>query len=125
MLSEAIMIARIRTESGFCDSAVFAIYDYKDHAEALVLDREGQHLKRVSFTSIIGRGIRIDVFIFDMRAENWVKKGNNEGYAWPLGHEDEEEILKRCKKMSGQCPTHRFFPHLIQKVPASSKDFFE
>ena len=103
------MIARIRAGNGFYDSAVFAVYDHKDHAEVLVFDHEGQHLKRVSFTSIIDHGIRIDVFIFDTRAENWVKKGENEGYDWLLGHEDEEETLKRCKQIQADIRAPEWF----------------
>ncbi len=93
------MIARIRAKDGAYDSAVFAVYNDKDDAGVLVLDREGLALQRVHWTSIIDHYIRIDVFPFDVRSENWVKQGQNEGYAWVLGHENEEETLRRCKKI--------------------------
>lgn len=103
------MIARIRTEDGSYDSAVFAIYDHKDHAEALVFDEEGRDLRRVPFTSIIGRSIRIDVFIFDVRTENWVKEGRNEGYDWLLDHENDERITERCREIQAHVAVPKWF----------------
>ncbi len=93
------MIARVKEKNGFYDSAVFAIYHHKDSAEALIFDRDGQELKRVPFFSLIDQSIRIDVFIFDTRAEHWVKRGKSEGYDWLLGHEADDEVLERCRKI--------------------------
>ncbi len=102
------MIARIRENGGDYDSAVFAIFDHKDYAEVLVFDREGRYLKRVPFVSITRRS-RIDVFIFDTRTENWVQKENTEGYDWFLGHEDDEDILKRCKEIQSNIRVPEWF----------------
>lgn len=103
------MIARIRTKDGSYDSAVFAIYDHETYSEALVFDREGQTLKRERFSSRIPHGIRIDVFIFDTKTENWVKKGENEGYEWLLGHEAEEGISERCKEIQAHIRVPAWF----------------
>ncbi len=103
------MIARIRTKDGCYDSAVFAIYDHKNYAEALVFDREGIALKRERFTSHTHHGIRINVFIFDTRTENWIKKGKNEGYDWLLGHEGDAEILERCKEIQAHVCVPEWF----------------
>ena len=103
------MIARIREKDGCYDSAVFAIYNHKSYAEALVFDRDGRKLKRVPFTSLIGHGIRIDVFIFDTRKEQWVKKGTDEGYDWLLGHEDDYDVLERCKEIQANIHVPEWF----------------
>ena len=103
------MIARIRAKGGCYDSSVFAIYDHKNYAEALVFDQDGRELKRVPFTSIIGHSIRIDVFIFDTRTENWVKRGKNEGYVWLLGHEEDDDALERCKEIQANIRVPEWF----------------
>ena len=103
------MIARIREEDGWYDSAVFAIYNHKNHAEVLVFDKEGRELKRVPFTSIICHSIRIDVFIFDTRTENWVRKQKNEGYDWLLGHEGDGDVLERCKELQANIHVPEWF----------------
>ena len=103
------MIARIREKDGCYDSAVFAVYDHKNYAEVLVFDKEGRELKRVPFTSIIGHSIRIDVFIYDMRTENWVKKGKSEGYDWLLGHESDDDVFERCKEVQATIHVPEWF----------------
>ncbi len=104
-----MVIARIREKDGWYDSAVFAIYDHKNYAEVLVFDREGRELKCVPFTSSICHCIRIDVFIFDTRTENWVKKEKTEGYDWLLGHEDDDDALKRCKEIQANIHVPEWF----------------
>lgn len=103
------MIARIRTKDGAYDSAVFAIYDHGSFAEVLVFDREARSLQRVRFTSKIRHGIRIDVFIFDTRTENWVKDGKNEGYDWLLGREIDAEILAKCREIQSKIKVPSWF----------------
>ena len=104
-----IPLARIREKNGFYDSAVFAIYDHKTYAEVLVFDKGERNLKRVPFTSIIDHGIRIDVFIFDTKAENWVKTGKNEGYDWLLGRTIDAEIIRRCAEIQANIHVPEWF----------------
>lgn len=108
-IAEDDMIARIRTKDGFYDSAVFAIYDHETYAEALVFDREGKVPVRKRFTARMRHGIRIDVFIFDTRTENWLQKGKDEGYDWLLGRDIDEAILKRCREIQARVHTPEWF----------------
>lgn len=106
---EAFMIARIRTKDGFYDSAVFAIYDHKTYAEALVFDQAKNALQCVRFVSNGRHGMRINVFIFDTRTENWVKKGKNEGYDWLLGHKIDDALLERCREIQAKVNVPEWF----------------
>lgn len=93
------MLARIRDGGGSYDSVVFAIYNHKTYSEALVFDSENRALKLKNFFARTSKGTRLDVFIFDLKTEDWVKSGEDEGYAWLLGREIDQTILNRCLKI--------------------------
>ncbi len=99
------MIARVRTESGFYDSVVFAIFYNKNDSEAVVFDEGMTALKRVRFNSICGHSIRRDVFLFDTREESWFRTEDKEGFDWLLGRALDDTLLDRCKGLQAQVNT--------------------
>ena len=103
------MIARIRAKNGSYDSVVFAIFDHETYTEALVFNQEMTALTRVPFTSHIRHGLRINVFIFDTKEENWVKDGKNEGYDWLLGRDMDAKLLARCQEIQSKVHTPAWF----------------
>lgn len=103
------MIARIRAKGGAYDSVVFAIYHYETYSEALVFDREGTSLKRERFFTRISHRLRINIFIFDTKAENWVERDGEEGYDWLLGRESDEKVFARCKELQAQICVPEWF----------------
>lgn len=109
IIQEAAMIARIRDGKGHYDSAVFEILDHDSYAEALVFDRDKLCLKHKSFFTKTARGTRLDVFIFDLKTENWVKKDKSEGYEWLLGREIDQTVLNRCKDIQAKIKVPEWF----------------
>lgn len=103
------MIARIRTSTGFYDSAVFAIYYHAKYYEVLVFDKKGNKLKLQRSDVSCSDKILICVFIYDIRTENWTKTPQAEGYDWILGHEITYDVLERCKNIQSQIPSPEWF----------------
>lgn len=103
------MIARIRTENGFYDSAVFAIYHHKNYSEALIFNNEGSGLKLQRFDDSSSGHILICVFIYDIRTENWIQNEQAEGYSWILGQQITDKILMRCKNIQSRIHAREWF----------------
>lgn len=103
------MIARIRTENGFYDSAVFAIYYHKNYSEALVFNKEGSGLILKQFEDSSSGHILICIFIYDIRTEDWTQNDQAEGYSWILGREITDEILTRCKNIQSRITAREWF----------------
>lgn len=103
------MIARIRTKDGYYDSAVFAIYNHETYAEALVFDRENHGLILKNFSTRLKGKLRLDVLIFDIRAEDWIQNEQAEGYSWILGREIGQTLLERCRKIQAEINVPAWF----------------
>ena len=103
------MIARIRTENGFYDSAVFAIFYQTNYSEALVFDNEYKRLKLQRFEDSSSGHILICVFIYDVRTEDWIQNEQAEGYSWILGQEITDKILTHCKDIQSQIQFREWF----------------
>lgn len=106
------MIARIKTDSGFYDSIVFAIYNKGWKSEVLVFNQDYTALQFVKVW-LPNR----NVFIFNADNEGWSNKKKVEGYDWVLANvtiknfktKINEVILDKCKKLQATVEEYEWF----------------
>lgn len=102
------MIAKIRTEIGFYNSIVFAIFNKGWKSEAIVFNQDYTALQSVKFWSHKFFNHKRNIYIYNCEKDDaWVSKNKVEGYDWVLGNATNkfnklvvnDVILDRCKEM--------------------------
>ncbi|MCH5152238.1 MAG: hypothetical protein J1F65_06270 [Clostridiales bacterium] len=102
------MIARIKTDNGFYNSIVFAIFENGWKSEAIIFNKDNTALQTVRMYTTTKRSIERNVFIYNAeKNKDWVEKDKVEGYDWVLENvtksllktQIDECILSKCKEM--------------------------
>ncbi len=106
------MIARIKTNSSFYDSIVFAIYKAGWASEVLVFNQDYTALQFVKIWKP-----KRNVLIYNADMEGWIKKKKVEGYDWvlqnitrnPVKTRINEIIFEKCKELQATVKEYEWF----------------